>query len=114
MNEGRKENGQGYDGRMNWNALRMRRREGDKDKKGINERKKKSLMGYTLLTMVMMMIMIIMVMTMMMMMMMIFTDDPHKVKLYVLNCTRKTRKTRTSLHWQCAYYSLTFRIVLSA
>ena len=45
MNEGRKENGQGYDGRMNWNALRMRRREGDKDKKGINERKKKVFDG---------------------------------------------------------------------
>jgi hypothetical protein len=26
---------------MNWNAVRMRRREGGKDKKGINERKEK-------------------------------------------------------------------------
>jgi hypothetical protein len=60
------------------------------------------LMGYTLVTMGMLL------------MMMIITADPHKIKLYVLNCTINNRKTRTSLPWQCAYYTLTFRIVVSA
>jgi hypothetical protein len=94
-----KENGRECDRHMNLKAVRVRRREGDKDKKGINERKRKSLNGYTL------------VMMGMMMMMIIFTADPQKIKLYVLNFTVKNRKIRSSLHWQCAYYLLTFRIV---
>ena len=87
---------------MNWNAVRMRRREGGKDKKGIKERKK-SLNGYTLVKR-----------GMMMMMMMIFTADPQKIKLCVLNFTVNNWKIRIILHWQCAYYSLSFRIVESA
>jgi hypothetical protein len=109
-----KSNGQECDGHMNWNAVQMRRREGGKDKKGINERGKKSLLGYTLVTMETMIIIIIMMMIMMMViMMMIFTVDPQKINLYVLNFTVKNGKTKTSLHWQCVYYSHTFRIVVS-
>jgi hypothetical protein len=50
----------------------------------------------------------------MMMMMMIFTAGLQKMKLYVSKFTVKNRKIRNNLHWQCAYYSLTFRIVVSA
>jgi len=44
----------------------------------------------------------------------IFTADNQDIKVYVWNLTVKTRKIRTRLNWQRAYYSHALHIVLSA